>query len=615
MPRTRCLAWGVAVVWLGLSASRSSAAVVVLGNWTEQEVHFTLSHEGHEPRAGTLALGESLPFPVGRHPVLTYTSGGQSRKLKLDPYAAYMFLREGDGMTVQGVELAGRMPKPDDVPDAPPSAVKTLRLPVKILADDAEPRVKAAWEKALRQRVAAASAILKRQCGVTIDVIAVDTWKSDPMAPDTPALLKDLEKKTKPAPATVAVGFSSRPFKPGEAKDSKLGCTRGPLYPYVLIREGRLRSDAEQLEVLVHEFAHLFGAAHTPDPISAMRSKLGDGKARSARFHIGLDPLNHLAVAIWTEELRTGKVHGWDDLRPKSRERLTVIYKTLQHALPEDPVAQEYLNLLQRAEPGGGAVAQAPKPNEQVRPPMPPKLSPEAARALAREEAIRKVVRAVAIRAADLNRLPADSPERPKGDKLTVEYVRAAASVALTQEEALQVPAFLLGLGIALDDSTILRTNPLTRDMCRAAENDEERRARVASLGVPTVRHRRDLCQHFAVSAALTELLGSTAAEAAGLAKELYDMQRPSGFSFTDLAADLAGIAFAQRVRGTPELLRVLQDRFQVEDFIPTVTGLREGLSARRFRADYGALDDPRFKTAMDEVRRRVEEMPAYKNK
>lgn len=612
MPRTRSFACGV-VVWLALVAGRATAAVVVLGNWTEQEVQFTLSHEGHKPQTGTLGLGESRPFPVGRHPVLTYTSGERSRTLKLEPYAAYMFLRDGDGTTVRGIELAGKMPKPDDVPDAPPARVKTLRLPVKILADDAEPRAKAAWEKALRRRVADASKILERQCGVTIDVVAVDQWKSDPAAPDTPSLLKDLEKKVKPAPATVAVGFSSRPFKSGEGRDGKLGCTRGPMYPYVLIREGRLRSDTEQLEVLVHEFAHLFGAAHTPDPISAMRPKLGDGKARSARFHIGLDPLNHLAVAIWTEELRRGKIHGWDDLRPKSRERLTVVYKTLQHALPEDPVAQEYLNLLQKAD--GGAVAQAPKPNEQARPPMPPKLSPEAARQLAKEEAIRKVVRAVAIRAADLNRLPANSPERPRGDKLTAEYVRAAASVALTQEEALQVPAFLLGLGIALDDSTILRANPLTRDLCRAAESDEERRARVASLGVPTVRHRRDLCQHFAVSAALTELLGATAAEAAGLAKELYDMQRPSGFSFTDLAADYAGIAFAQKVRATPDLLRGLQDRFQVEDFIPPVTGLREGLSARRFRADYGGMDDPRFKAAMDEVRRRVEEVPAYKKK
>jgi hypothetical protein len=58
-------------------------------------------------------------------------------------------------------------------------------------------------------------------------------------------------------------------------------------------------------------------------------------------------------------------------------------------------------------------------------------------------------------------------------------------------------PALPDALPIALDDSTILRNNPLVRSMVRSVESDAERKERIAALGSPTVRKRRDLCQHF----------------------------------------------------------------------------------------------------------------------
>ena len=59
---------------------------------------------------------------------------------------------------------------------------------------------------------------------------------------------------------------------------------------------------------------------------------------------------------------------------------------------------------------------------------------------------------------------------------------------------------------------------------------------------------RRDLAQHFFLSGYLAAVVGSAAAESAGIAKELADARSGSGFSYVDLAADLAGIAFAERV-------------------------------------------------------------------
>ena len=223
-----------------------------------------------------------------------------------------------------------------------------------------------------------------------------------------------------------------------------------------------------------------------------------------------------------------------------------------------------------------------------------------------RTAAARTVVRAVVAR-AELLRV-----NRPKDDALTAEYVRAAAKAASTEAESVRVAAFLIGLGVALDDTTTLRSNPLTARTIRAIESDAERKTRLAVLGEPTVRGRRDLCLHFAVSAALSELLGPEAAESIGLAKEMLDMTRAggSGFSFADLTANYAGLAFAAKVRSDPKRLTKIAEAFEVNEFVPAIDGLREGITAKEFAADYGSADDTRFKAAVAEVKNRVATLP-----
>ena len=66
-------------------------------------------------------------------------------------------------------------------------------------------------------------------------------------------------------------------------------------------------------------------------------------------------------------------------------------------------------------------------------------------------------------------------------------------------------------------------------------------------------------------------------------------------------------------MQADPRLIGQLRDGFKVEDYVPDVTGLREGLSKERFRTDYGSEGDHRFQKAVDEVRKRVGELPAYK--
>src|SRR5262249_35677964 len=112
---------------------------------------------------------------------------------------------------------------------------------------------------------------------------------------------------------------------------------------------------------------------------------------------------------------------------------------------------------------------------------------------------------------------------------------------------------------------------------------------------------------HFAVSCALTEVVGSSLAEAAGLFKEQRDA-RPggSGFSFVDLNADLAGVALAMQLKKGRITLETLEKKYRVGDFLPDHTGLREGLSAAQFARDYGDVNDQRFRAELEKIRKRI---------
>jgi hypothetical protein len=199
---------------------------------------------------------------------------------------------------------------------------------------------------------------------------------------------------------------------------------------------------------------------------------------------------------------------------------------------------------------------------------------------------------------------------------LTAYYVRAAAAAAGRLPRRAPVErarAFLLALGVMLDDSSLLRKNPVTGGLWRRIETDAERARRLAVLGTPTVHGRHDLAQHFSVSAGLTAMAGARAAEAAGVLKELLDAEGGSGFSFADLAADLAGVAFAEQILRAPERLAGVAKSFTVADYAPSPRGLIEGLSSRQFARRYGSVNDKRFRTALEALRRRVRALPGYR--
>ncbi len=581
----------------------ATAAVVCVYNASENKQSFAIEHADMKPVVVSVEIGEVKLIEVGREPTLRVVLNGKQELFALEPYTPYVFIKPKAGETsFSGVELTGRLPKPDDVP-AKPGEWKTVTLQVKLFADDVQTLGKAAWEKKLGTRLIEASELFERQVGVKFKHVDSGEWFSGKESADLVAALADFELKGELKADQRAVGFLSRAI-PGD----DFGAAGLPGSKHVLVRELKPRTEIERVEVLAQQLGMNLGGVRSAEPISLMRAKLGDGQALRSNFRLQFDPLNMLVLRIWAEEIAAGKGGQWSELRDPARQRLRVLYKTIDtiHAgmKSDDSQAREYAEKL--GEPPAPALLPS-KPESEPKP-EPTKTS------TAEIDAARAVLSAITKQAEVLAARPATGDNaRPKGDDLTAEYIQVAAKAASELKEPLRVRAFLYAIGLGLDDSTILRDKPVFGSLYKQIETDEERKNRLKFLGSPTLRNRRDLCQHFAVSAILTEQLGATAAEFVGLTKELADMKGTSGFSFVDLAADLCGVSFATQLKESPVLLKSLESKFKTDEYLIDIKNLKEGFSEARFKKDYGNSSDERYKTVLTEIRNAVKALPAYK--
>lgn len=128
---------------------------------------------------------------------------------------------------------------------------------------------------------------------------------------------------------------------------------------------------------------------------------------------------------------------------------------------------------------------------------------------------------------------------------------------------------------------------------------------------------RHDLCLHFVVSAGLKLLTDQGVSAAIGEFKELLDAgQGGSGFSFVDLAADRAGIRFAE-ISTDPEggarrLQELLSDNPSEPLFFPIVADLPENLIQSQFEQRYKGVDSRLYDKMVKEIDRRIDRCPAY---
>lgn len=632
------------------------AEVVVLANRSGEPVRFRLSR----PDAGATApstawakieTGDIATAPVAPGEVLEFPVGEELRQYELEGDRCYFFYKNGaQGLELEAIGLAGDSAEKDQAGEGARKAAQVRAAPVrpaaaaaaeaklptiriKLLVDDEERAAHARWEARLRARLAAASELFERCCRVKFEAIAIGTWVSDNSVTDFEKSLEEFERVVPADGARIAIGFTSQ-YQLPEGR-TNLGGTRGPLQSHVLIREwSQLVSESERLELLIHELGHFLGAAHSPEFGSVMRPVLGDRQARARDFRITFDPLNALAICLVARELQQHPANSLASMRANTRSRLHAIYATLGQALPDDPAPKQYLSLLdastelrgrlleeklpQTRRPAGDPapeVAGPSTPAEESRHGISPLASEWATQSL--QHATRAVLERIVAEARlnharPLGRQAAgEELFRRSGDELTEAYVEAAAGAAAGAAEKLpemqRREAFCLGLAIGLDTSDQLRTYPIVGDFIRTIEPEGERAARLKVLGLPTMRERHDLAQHFWISAAIAAIAGPSPAEMAGIAKEGRDADGGSGFSFCDLCADLAGISLAERLKTGDASMARIRRQFLVGEFLPPLDGLDEGLGREEFARRFGATSDPRFQAVKQQLRARIE--------
>ncbi|MCC7475187.1 MAG: hypothetical protein IT425_07310 [Pirellulales bacterium] len=567
----------------------SRGDVIVLANRTGHEVPLKFTPLTGQVQHVRLAIGENLPLYLDGKAEIAFSSAGRARQYVLDANCAYYFGRgSGGAIDLQKIGLGedGTLAEGRTLPGtASRTPVKTIS--VKVLVDDEEPGRRLVWERRLRHRVEAASAVFGKYFRTRFEVVATDTWNSNNATTDFFETLAEFEREVKPAPAQLAIGFTSQ-WTMFRGRTHMAG-TRGPMHPYILAREANPQvGEVERLEYLIHELGHFMGAAHSPEADSVMRPILGDKLAGRQNFRIQLDPVNSLAVAIISDEMRRRELSSVSELDVNTRKRLGQIYLELARALPDDPAAPRYAQLV-RSEANSPVVVAA-----------------------------KHVLERIVGKAMENRALPTAKGNEPgtlvrrQGDELTEHLVREAARAAFEQPDQVQRQAFLLAIVACLGGGEPLANYPPTRNMLAALEDPSEQVVRRTVVGRPTLKARPDLLQHFLTSSLLAATVGIEPAYTAGIAKEMADAKTASGFSFADLAAGRAGARFALAVLNKKLRLEDIAESFSVSSYLPDLADLPEQLPAKEFAERYGTTSDPRFQREIEAIDRRILALPGY---
>ena len=576
------------------AGAEANAAVAVVTNHTGRAVSLEVSSDDGRRETRAIEPGDATPFfsPSPLTATLRTSNGPKSQRLVAD--AAYRLapiqVGKRSGVELRRIGLAG------EANAAPVAAAWAAGggagdAPVRVLlcVDEEEPMRDALWRQRLTERIAKASAILRRYAGVRLEPVGFATWQSDNRFSEFTDSLIEFEREVRPPKGVLAIGFTSQ-YRVFFGRN-RLGGTRGPLRSHILLREWSPRvSESERLELLVHELGHFLGAGHSPEPTSVMRPVLGDRPVRLKDDAIRFDAINTLAIAMIGEEVRGRGVSSLSQVSATRRGRLQRVYTTLAAVTPDEPAGAVLLRRLAGADRFAAAV-EAPPTDKQT-------------------ELATLVVEAVTAAAAANHKR--SGGDRLKGEELTDELVRIAAKASLAATPGGDAESLVVGLAIALDGSDGLRRLPRTAARVKAIEPERQRLQRLNVLGDPTASGRRDTLKHFVVSAGMTAMLGAKEANLWGAAKELSDANGGSGFSFADLAADRAGVRFAERLlAGNPPVTSVARS-FRIANYAPSLQDLEEGLSLKELLDKYGGQGDPRYDAQIAEIDRRVDALPAY---
>jgi uncharacterized protein YfiM (DUF2279 family) len=132
------------------------------------------------------------------------------------------------------------------------------------------------------------------------------------------------------------------------------------------------------------------------------------------------------------------------------------------------------------------------------------------------------------------------------------------------------------------------------------------------------IQQRQDLAQHVASSAAIAATAGIDVARILSSVKENYDARYRSGFSFSDLTANRAGMLLGALATSSPENALVLQQRLARltgdGDYLPFLTNNRDGLTESDFSARYRHENSADYQARLQEIDALLYQLPLFDN-
>jgi hypothetical protein len=211
-----------------------------------------------------------------------------------------------------------------------------------------------------------------------------------------------------------------------------------------------------------------------------------------------------------------------------------------------------------------------------------------------------------------LDRLGGETRERLPGAlfDFVETFIEEGFEERSVSERAARRRALLLGLGALFDPTDLLGKTPLVRNAMAGIVRPEESQARSSLVARFYLAGRHDTMQHFFVSAALATVLGPFPAERLGRYKELADARRLEsagsgcGYSFVDLAYNLAGVRYAVWLLGRNDRSRLNRRPPPLEAFLPDFTGLElpEKIRWTEFQKRFQGEHEAAFRRETDRI-------------
>jgi hypothetical protein len=133
-----------------------------------------------------------------------------------------------------------------------------------------------------------------------------------------------------------------------------------------------------------------------------------------------------------------------------------------------------------------------------------------------------------------------------------------------------------------------------------------------------TLYQRQDLGRHFVSAAAIAASAGVGIAEVLANSKEVYDARYTSGFSFSDMTANVAGLTLGEAATENEARARALQlwlrDARTESEYMPEPDTVGDGMSEDAFIEHYSDRTSPRYRARRRGIKARVGALPLYTN-